>query len=345
MKTIKILGHSEERLTAVDYGRDLKNFSVSDAVQFATDRSTASYHYIRDLQDDDVLELVFEDDFRRWVTVEELEKEYKYSLLRGETAGVIEIPPKLPNSSDPQTSRGVTTWALKALRVLKYDPAEMAAREIAEAFDNKLMQEPGLFRFKEGFLKNGKALDNPQVDTKKPILLFLHGTFSSTLGSFGGLPKETWASLRNQYGDQIFGYDHRTLSQSPIENALDLVASLPQDAKLHLVTHSRGGLIGELLSRSGRVNSKELFDEDDLKLIAQGKSGESTLVALAKQLKSKNISVERFVRVACPARGTTLASERLDRWLELIVNVLSKILEPTAGAIFGVLTDLLLELK
>jgi len=348
MKTIKVLGQRDERLEIVDYGNELNNFSVSDAVQFATDRSSASYQYISDLQDDDVLELIFEDGIRHWVKISMLEQEYKYSLLRGETPGVIEIPPQLPTVSAPHTSRGATAWALKALRVLKYDPIGQAAGDIAKAWDKKLMAEPGLYRFNEPLLKRGDPLNNPQVDPKKPILLFLHGTFSSTMGSFGGLPKETWASLCKQYGDQIFGYDHRTLSESPIQNALDLVDRLPQDAKLHLVTHSRGGLIGELLSRSGRKDSKDLFDEADLKLSAlheQGEAEEQALIALSNQLKSKNISVERFVRIACPARGTTLASGRLDRWLELIVNVLGKVLEPATGAVFGVLTDLLLELK
>ena len=107
-------------------------------------------------------------------------------------------------------------------------------------------------------------------------------------------------------------------------------------------------LIGELLCRSGRKNSKELFDDDDLTLCApheQGLPEDQTLRELSKRLKSKNIRVERFVRIACPARGTTLVSGRLDRWLEIIVNVLDKVLEPTAKIILGVLTDLLLELK
>ena len=348
MKTIKVLGQSDERFKIVGYGKELKNFTVSEAVQFTADRSTASYQYIKDLQDDDVVELVFEDDIHRWVTVDELEKEYKYNLSRGESSDVIEIPPQLPAVSTTYVSRGVTTWALKGLRVLKYDPVEKAASGIAKTWDNKLMSAPGLYRFDQDISKRGAKLDNPRIDAKKPILLFLHGTFSSTVKSFGGFPKEIWARLSAQYGDQIFGYDHRTLSESPIENALDLVNKLPKNAVLHLVSHSRGGLIGELLSRSGRKNSKDLFDDIDLQLAAshiQGEPGETDLRQLSNLLKSKNIRVERFVRIACPARGTPLVSDRLDRWLELIVNVLAKALDPATAALLDVLTDLLLELK
>jgi hypothetical protein len=185
MKTIKVLGRSDERLKIVPYGTRLNNFRVADAVQFSTDRSSASYHYIRDLQDDDVLELIFEEDIHRWVTVAELVEEYKYGLSRGEAEGVIEIPAQLLTSSAPQTSRGVTAWALKGLRVLKYDPVAKVAETIAETWDANLMEEPGLFDLSAGLLNRSKVTANHRFGTGKPILLFLHGTFSSTMGSPG----------------------------------------------------------------------------------------------------------------------------------------------------------------
>jgi pimeloyl-ACP methyl ester carboxylesterase len=348
MKTIKVLGHSDERLKAVPYGSELRNFEVSHAVQFATDRSTASYQYLKDLDDDDVVELIFEDNIHRWVKVKDLEEEYRYSLSRGEADGVLEIPPQLPSTGKPQTSRGVTAWALKGLRVLKYDPVALAASAIADTWDDKLMPEPGLYQLDGGPSKRGAVAEDHVFDTNKPILVFLHGTFSSTEGSFGGLPKEVWARLSQEYGDRMFGYDHRTLSLSPIQNVLDLLEKLPDNARLHLVTHSRGGLLGELLSRSGRIDGRDPFDEIDLKLAAahvQSTGGEQDLLKLSNLLRSRNIRVERFVRIACPARGTTIASGRLDRWIELIVNVLGKVLEPATGSLFGVLTDLLLDLK
>jgi hypothetical protein len=348
MKTIKVLGRSDERLKTVDFGRELPNFSVSNAVQFATDRASASYHYIGDLQEEDVVELIFEDNIHRWVTVAELVEEYKYSLSRGESPNVIEIPQQLPTSSTPYLSRVVTAWGLKGLRVLKYDPVATAASAIAKTWDDKLMLDPGLFDLSKGLVNRRKVTASHRFDTVKPILLFLHGTFSSTAGSFGGLPNEIWAGLGEQYGDQIYGYDHLTLSQSPIENALELVKQLPENAVLHLVTHSRGGLIGELLSRSARTDRQDPFDDIDLNLAAahvQGQGNRQDLNQLSSLLRSKNIRVERFVRIACPARGTTIASGRLDRWVELIINVLGKVLEPATGTLLGVLTDLLLDLK
>ena len=43
---------------------------------------------------------------------------------------------------------------------------------------------------------------------------------------------------------------------------------------------------------------------------------------LVKLLDGRRIRVRRFVRVACPARGTTLTSGRLDRWLS-VINLLT----------------------
>ncbi|MCI0552041.1 MAG: hypothetical protein L0287_13895, partial [Anaerolineae bacterium] len=240
MTTIKVLGHRNEGLKQVNFGTELKNFSVSDAVQFSTDRAASSYQVIEKLQQDDLIELIFEDDIHRWVTVEELERDFKYQLSRGSEPGVLEIPAQL---STGDTTRGATAHVLKALRVIKFDPLKAGAKKFAEIWDKKLMPEPGLYRFDKGFDKKGEKIE--QLNAKKPILLFIHGTFSNTAGGFGGLAPEAWKLLQEHYGSQIYGYDHYTLSKSPIENAVDLVKKLPPNAKLHIVTHSRGGLIGE----------------------------------------------------------------------------------------------------
>ncbi len=286
MTTIKVLGYRDEALKKVEFGKELSNFSVSEAVQFSTDRAELSTQVIEGLEKDDVVELIFEEDIHRWVTVEELERDYKYQLSRGSEAGVLEIPSRLPTG---ETSRGATTWALKALRVLKFDPVEDFAGKLAETWDKKLMPAPGLYRFDKGLDKPGVALKQLNVKGGKPILLFIHGTFSGTTNGFGSLQNDVWKLLQGEYGDQIYGYDHYTLSQSPIENALDLVKRLPAKAKLHLVTHSRGGLVGELLCRGGRKDKKNPFDEDDLRLVAGNKVFAAALAELSALLKSKEI--------------------------------------------------------
>ena len=50
--------------------------------------------------------------------------------------------------------------------------------------------------------------------------------------------------------------------------------------------------------------------------------GLARLRELSMELKTRAIRIARFVRVACPARGTTLMSGRLDRWASVMLNLL-----------------------
>src|SRR5881409_642139 len=77
-----------------------------------------------------------------------------------------------------------------------------------------------------------ERLDALPLPSDRParILLLVHGSFSSTLGSFGALGLSAWgraflAMTRARY-DGIVGYDHRTLSSDPMQNAQDLLGRL-----------------------------------------------------------------------------------------------------------------------
>ena len=82
------------------------------------------------------------------------------------------------------------------------------------------------------------------------VLLWVHGTFSSTAGSFGALTstpegRDFLTRAREQY-DIVIGFDHSTLAEDPHENAVDLVERLgrfERAMKIDAVTYSRGGLV------------------------------------------------------------------------------------------------------
>lgn len=232
-------------------------------------------------------------------------------------------------------TRGLSDWAVKAWRLLSVRlgddyAAQLAARGLGWLVERRIDRRQGLHALElsredapahiAGALSKPARLD---VDANKPVLVFVHGTASSTAGSFGGLwetdNRELRRTLADFYGRNVFALEHLTLSVSPIRNALDLALALPDNARLHLVTHSRGGLVGELLARGGRLQGAA-FDETDLSIVAPADA--KLLAELHKVLQKKHLSVERFVRVACPARGTSLASGRLDRYLSVIINVL-----------------------
>jgi CHAT domain-containing protein len=196
--------------------------------------------------------------------------------------------------------------------------ADFVAREIAEKVDAQV--EPGVYKLEQNQLRSLKGSSNRL--TKLPVgsnggvsVVFVHGTFSDTSGTFGKLwahRPELVQRLFEHYHDAVYALDHRTLQASPIKNAITLVEALPTDARLHLITHSRGGLVAEVLARvcaNPRLNDAELsgFKRE------QGVE----LKALAELVREQRIRVDRVVRVACPARGTLFASKRLDAYLSI----------------------------
>jgi triacylglycerol esterase/lipase EstA (alpha/beta hydrolase family) len=186
--------------------------------------------------------------------------------------------------------------------------AERVARRLAQRFDGQAM--PGLRRLRRDAPPASSAppaaLDGLEL-AQGPVLVLLHGTFSTTAGTFQHLWTRQAAQLRRlfeHYGDRVLALDHPTLSASPLDNALALVQALPAGARLHLLTHSRGGLVAEALVRASAGP-----------VTADAPAGAQ---ALATALRERNIRIERVVRVACPAHGTLLAGGRLDAYLSVL---------------------------
>ena len=102
------------------------------------------------------------------------------------------------------------------------------------------------------WVPGGAALPQLQQDRPLKILLMVHGTFSSTAGGFSQLTgtengRDFLAKARRDY-DAILGYDHKTLTVAPRENATALLAALqdlgiPSNSTIDAVAHSRGGLV------------------------------------------------------------------------------------------------------
>lgn len=309
------------------------------------------------LAPDDVLEIELENGTRLLVAAEDAERYLGKAPARDAGAtgapGAIEVGQTLRLRGahlPPSTSRdGVGTWVLRALHVFKRGPAGMTALAAAGAFqDSQLEHGTGLCGLQTDLWKLSPLAQMPH--SAEPALLFLHGTASSTTGSFralwgGDSEVDARSQIAQAYGNRVYGFEHRSLTDSPIANVLALVGSLPVGARLHLVSHSRGGMLGELLARANRLNS-DPFTEADITRFTEharrtGRQGHEQdakdLRALNQLMKERAICVERFVRVAATARGTTLASGRLDRWATVMLNLLGKglaavpLLQPIAG--------------
>jgi hypothetical protein len=143
------------------------------------------------------------------------------------------------------------------------------------------------------------------------VLLFVHGTFSSTLGSFGslGATDEGKAFLAGVFAryDIVIGWDHRTLSVSPADNARDLLGwfeaqAWPKPPVIDAVAFSRGGLV-----------LRSLIEE----------------LLPSSALKAR---VSRAVFVACTNGGTELARPaNWHRLAETYINVAAAGVRALAG--------------
>lgn len=88
---------------------------------------------------------------------------------------------------------------------------------------------------------------NPE---KKRVLLFIHGTFSSTHDNYGSLAdvSDFTNNLSSKY-DAVLGFDHRTLQEDIVQNAESLAEAFQridtngQTCELDILGYSRGGLV------------------------------------------------------------------------------------------------------
>ncbi len=307
-----------------------------------------------EVKSDEVARVELENGFVLWTRTDDLIREHglnRGTERGGEDVWEVGIRPSLRGAD-----RGERGWLGLGIRVLDFfgvDLSGKTAHALCDAFELKQLKKnpPGLYRctLKGTFSLQGLKGKNPMGAPKQPVLLFLHGTASSCEGSFGKLWAEenaqgdsARASLYERYGDRAFAWEHRSLTESPIRNALELARLLPADTDLHLVSHSRGGLVGELLCLGQRDKENDPlrsgFDQlfaadrtiaeqlglgplDDKAARARDAAYDQDRAMLAELrdlLDGKRIKVGRFVRVACQARGTTLASGRLDRWLSVL---------------------------
>ncbi|MFT4102112.1 MAG: hypothetical protein QM674_13950, partial [Burkholderiaceae bacterium] len=228
--------------------------------------------------------------------------------------------------------------------------SRLGTRALMWAIEEKLDQPAGkLYRWvgAQGNEDDLEAADiaglAPADPADKPMLVFVHGTGSSTLGSFGELRRgegNVWAALERKFGDRIYAFEHRTLSESPIRNAIDLVNALPVGAHVSLVSHSRGGLVADLVclqSLDGELIDRYAFNfqgtgappDPRVKVLDELHDAHAEqrkeLAELAGALAARKLVIERYVRTASPANGTKLASGNFDVFLSGLLSLIGAV--------------------
>lgn len=227
----------------------------------------------------------------------------------------------------------------------------LGAKALMWKIESRLAGRPGLYHWHNKILDpSDRCLPgDPRLKAAaegKPMLVLIHGTASYTLGSYADLREDeaTWSQLMQHFPGGIFGYEHRTFSESPAENAEALLEVLPKGARVSVVTHSRGGLVGDLLCL-GQVTAQAIDayridtsgSDDPEGLEREAQEERQRLRAIGDRLAINDVVVERYVRVACPARGTRILSENLDAALSDFLNLL----QWGGGALVGVVASAL----
>ncbi|UZD23296.1 CHAT domain-containing protein [Algoriphagus halophytocola] len=301
---------------------------------------------IIEVDDDTIVELAFEDDTVWMGDSETIRTIFPDGLTRSADGDVLYLPDEIESETQ---ERGIfKKIALKLVKIfVKKKVIQPKMRELAFKLENKQLAFPGedYEQVNAGVLarcspqielstlefdSNGKA----KLKTDAPYLLLLHGTASSTQNSFGDLKKSReWLDLFNAQSptfkfkkENILAFQHRSLTASPLENILDLVKSLPKGIELHLLSQSRGGLLAELLARCC-ADSEDLsvgFDDAEIALLLKSERDKdlSVIKEISEVIKGREIKVTSMVRVAGPANGTTLASKRLNIYLNVTFNLI-----------------------
>lgn len=311
-----------------DSGFDYYKHERTYAVDSPT-RGDMAEHIV-ELTDDQIVELDFVDD-TVWIGDQEtLRHLFPLQFKRGALINELDLPDEL--HSDEQDRSLIKKAGIKLFKVFSKKKIKPAIRELAFSVENKQLRYnsesfehigPGiLLRCSEYFELEPAG----NIDGAKTHLLFLHGTGSSTCGSFMDLKDaKEWPSLIQTYGENILAFQHRTLTCSPLENSLELLKALPSGIKLDLVSHSRGGLVADILARYSTENGEfKGFDRNEREILKSERRTQDLKIIneIDTILKDKKIVINNVVRVACPANGTTLASSRLNFYLNVTFNLI-----------------------
>ncbi|MCW3092002.1 MAG: Lecithin:cholesterol acyltransferase [Ferruginibacter sp.] len=295
-------------------------FDLVKSVNVSNTRGPGTRQEMEVHNEDDIVEIKFEDS-TTWIgNATEFQEIFNLAGKRGLDDDGFEIPSSL-QSGDRNIVQDLSINVFNFFKKKTSALVGSAVQEIAKKLEDKVQPQPGLFLLDNAMRK--KIAGNIS-NVSKPFLLFIHGTNSNSDGAFGALIDKKqfglWNYILTSYGDNVLTFDHKTLTHSPLQNALELMQQLPANSILHLITHSRGGLVGDILARVSSGNTNIGFSDIEMNLMdgeGDARKYMEDINALAKQ---KNITIQKFIRVASPSMGTSLLADRLDHYLNTLLN-------------------------
>ncbi|KJD31412.1 hypothetical protein PK35_14990 [Tamlana nanhaiensis] len=327
-KTAKVKGHKIE-VDNIDFKIPetlQQNFKLKSYIEVSTTRSENKEQTV-ELEENDLIALQFSDN-TEWIghpeDVQDIyDKKTQSQRALAEEDYIFNI------HITSENNRGFINRAIvKVFSVFTPDKVnklkEKTLLALAEAYDKKIQPKIGLFQLDKNF--NKIKFNQKEVDTKTH-LLFIHGTLSTTFDAFQKLNSNNgaWQNLVELYGDRIWALEHHTLSVSPLQNALDFLNDCPKNCTIDIISHSRGGLVADILAKCDYRNQVTGFHDSEIAILKtpEEKTNRELMAEINRLAKTKKLKVNKVVRVAAPASGTTILSRRTDHYFNLILNAAS----------------------
>lgn len=191
------------------------------------------------------------------------------------------------------------------------------------AIETPLTPGPGLYCWDGQAVHPAKAAPS----APKPMLVLLHDLGSNTAGCFAELAsrdRALWSRMERRYPGGVWALEHHTWSESPVRNAIDLLDALPAGARISLLSHGRGGLVGDLLCLRG-LEAEIARCLPDTAKDAEAEVQRALLHTLASRLGARQVVVQRHLRVASPAAGSSWLAEHPDLFLSSLLAQLGQV--------------------
>jgi hypothetical protein len=189
--TLRIPGAREARLESFESAstrEGVMQVEALSAYQVEAARAGAESIVIPNVPDDTVVQVELDGGIRLWTSVGQLRQDLAQAGTRGGAPGEFVLPTSLQFGA---LSRGLGTLVIKGLRLFHVRADEYLADKLCKFWENRtLTPAPGFYRL-VGVRGNVQlqVVEPGDVPTDRPVLVFIHGTASSTEGSFS----ELWA--------------------------------------------------------------------------------------------------------------------------------------------------------
>lgn len=165
------------------------------------------------------------------------------------------LPPPPPGATGLQQRSLIGAVGKRVLKVLVYPFSDAVLGYAVDLFARRWEEQKRPHRLRRFAPADYTAGDAPDLAPAElasmaaagPVLLFVHGTFSTAHAAFGDLPLPAMTQLHERYGERVIAFDHPTLADDPKANVQWLLERLPAGMQADIVCHSRGGLVSRLL--------------------------------------------------------------------------------------------------